>query len=67
MPYETVMNVMKKFKLFGAKGVTITGGGDPLVHPRINDIISGIYDLGIDIGWSYWKNCHFLILPLRNY
>ena len=50
MPYETVIDTMKKFRGLGAKAVTITGGGDPLIHPRINDIISGIYGLGIDIG-----------------
>lgn len=50
MPYETVMEVMKKFKSLGAKGCTITGGGEFLCHPRASDIISGIYDLGIDVG-----------------
>jgi len=50
MPYETVMDVMRKFKDLGAVSTTITGGGEPLLHPRINEIIKGIYDLGIEIG-----------------
>ena len=50
MPYETVMGVMGKFKNLGAKSVTITGGGEPLLHPRINEMIKGIYNLGIEIG-----------------
>jgi len=50
IPYETVVDVMKKFKSLGTKGCTITGGGEFLQHPRANDIIRGIYDLGIEIG-----------------
>ena len=50
MPYEKVMKVMEKFKSLGTRGCTIVGGGEFLCHPRANDIISGIYDLGIDVG-----------------
>lgn len=50
MPYDIVMEVMKKFKELGAKGVTITGGGEFLLHSRANEIIRGIHDLGIEIG-----------------
>ncbi len=50
MPYETVIDTMKKFKSLGAKGCTLTGGGELLCHPKANEIINGIYDLGIDVG-----------------
>ena len=50
MPYEKIMKVMEKFKSLGTKGCTIAGCGEFLCHPRANDIISGIYNLGIDVG-----------------
>ncbi len=50
MGFVKILNLMIKFKKLGTKSVTITGGGEPLIHPKINDILHGIYNLGIDIG-----------------
>jgi len=50
MSYEKVMDVMGRFKLLGAQACTITGGGEFLLHPRASDIVSGIYNLGMDVG-----------------
>jgi hypothetical protein len=41
---------MDQYKSFGCESVTITGGGEPLLHPEINDIVSYIHDLGVSIG-----------------
>ena len=50
MSFEDIMEIMNKAKKCGCQAVTITGGGEPLMHPRIKDIISGIHQLGIEIG-----------------
>jgi len=50
MNYEKIMKIMKKFKSLGTKSCTITGGGEFLCHKEANKILSGIYDLGIEIG-----------------
>lgn len=48
--YEDLINIMKKAKDCGCMAVTITGGGEPLLHKRFSDIINGISELGIEIG-----------------
>jgi len=50
LSYIEIMNIMSQAKKFGCRALTITGGGDPLCHPRINDMIKGIWDMGIEIG-----------------
>jgi len=51
LSYENIMEIMSKAKRAGCESVTITGGGEPLMHPRIYDIIHGIKDMGIEIGF----------------
>lgn len=48
--YDEIMTVMTKAKKLGCIAVTITGGGEPLMHPMIKEIIEEIYKLGIKIG-----------------
>jgi MoaA/NifB/PqqE/SkfB family radical SAM enzyme len=50
LSYEEIMEVFKLGKKYGTKSTTITGGGETLLHPRINDIIVDLKKLGIDIG-----------------
>jgi len=50
MPFEKIMDVMQKFKELGCKSVTITGGGEPLMHENINAIIWTLWMLNIEIG-----------------
>jgi len=47
---EEIMEIMKKARKAGCKSCTITGGGEPLMHPRISDIIRGINAEKIEIG-----------------
>lgn len=47
---EQINTVARKFKHLGCKAVTITGGGEPLMHPQISEIISTLYRWGIKIG-----------------
>ncbi len=34
----------------GTQAVTITGGGEPMMHPKINDIVKMLFSYGIDVG-----------------
>ncbi len=50
LSFEWIEKGMRDFKDLGAKAVEITGGGNPLLHPKINEIIELAYRLGFDIG-----------------
>lgn len=41
---------LKDFKDLGAKGLEITGGGNPLLYPEINEVIDYALGLGYEIG-----------------
>lgn len=47
---EDTVDIMVKAKMYGCESITITGGGDPLLHPKICGIIEEINRLGIQIG-----------------
>ena len=47
---EDIVEIMIKAKKCGALAVTITGGGEPLSHPRINEIIALMKRLDIKVG-----------------
>lgn len=47
---EQIKKILDDFKSLGAKAVEITGGGEPTLHPQINEIINYAYDNGFKIG-----------------
>jgi len=47
---EDIKQIMDSAALAGTKAVTITGGGEPLCHKNIKEIITHIASLGIKIG-----------------
>lgn len=48
--YSDVKKMVNRLKKLGTKSVTITGGGEPLMHPDINKIINYFYSRGIKVG-----------------
>ena len=50
LSYEAIINLMKTAKRLGCQSVTITGGGEPLLHPNIEEVIWKIHRLKIKIG-----------------
>lgn len=50
MSYETIENVAKRYKALGSQAITISGGGEPLMHRDINKVIGTISDIGLRIG-----------------
>ena len=45
-----ISTLAQTFADLGTQAVTITGGGEPLMHPEINAIIQIFVDLGIEVG-----------------
>lgn len=50
LTYCKAYDILSRFSTLGTKAVTITGGGDPLAHPDINQIIELCNSLKIDVG-----------------
>lgn len=46
---ENLINIFNDFKKLGGKSVRLTGGGDPLNHPNIKDIIEHLAALELKI------------------
>jgi MoaA/NifB/PqqE/SkfB family radical SAM enzyme len=45
-----VKKILNNSRKLGCNAITITGGGEPLLHPQINEIIAECDDLGIKVG-----------------
>ena len=50
LKYEYLKGIMQDAALLGCRAVTITGGGEPLLYPKINELIHFLYNLNIQIG-----------------
>ena len=48
--YDEIVRVMGDMRVLGCQGVTISGGGEPCLHPRISDVISHLNFVGIKVG-----------------
>lgn len=51
LPFDVAEKIIEKLAKLGTKSVTITGGGEPLLYPRIGHLISTFYNAGIQIGF----------------
>jgi len=47
---DTIDTLLKDVQSLGCKAITITGGGEPLLHPNINEIIKKCKDRDIKVG-----------------
>lgn len=47
---EQIIELIDEAKELGTKAVTISGGGEPLIHPEIEDIVKYIHNSGMEIG-----------------
>jgi hypothetical protein len=50
MDYYEILRVINHFYSLGTKAITISGGGEPTLHPRICDIITYCAEGNIDVG-----------------
>jgi organic radical activating enzyme len=50
LPFKQIVKALKDFRKLGARSIEISGGGNPLLYPKINEIIKLAHKLGYDIG-----------------
>ena len=50
MDFAVTSNVIEEFAKCGVKAVTLTGGGEPLMYPDIEDTIDTFIGCGINVG-----------------
>ena len=50
LPYPELISFMEKAKELGCKSVTITGGGEPLLYPKFDEMVTALNELGIEMG-----------------
>jgi organic radical activating enzyme len=50
MDFDEAKRIIWEFSSLGTKAVTITGGGEPLCHPRCADMIREFHAHGIEVG-----------------
>ena len=51
LSYQEAIDIMYEFKKIGCRAVTITGGGEPLLHPQFSEIVTYIREkLDIQMG-----------------
>jgi len=50
LPIEELIEIITLFKNLGTLAVTISGGGEPLIHPHINELIEYILAQDIKVG-----------------
>jgi len=49
IPKEKMFEILEDFKEIGVKAITFSGGGEPLIHPNIVDIMKKTLESGIDL------------------
>ncbi|MEY8332175.1 radical SAM protein [Lachnospiraceae bacterium 47-T17] len=49
IPRDKMMEIIKDMADMGVKGVTFSGGGEPLLYPYIEDAMENILKVGIDL------------------
>lgn len=47
---EKALEVVRDCKEMGVKAIELTGGGEPTVHPQLDDVIRLVKELGLDVG-----------------
>ena len=48
---KLALRIMDEIKGFGGRGVTFTGGGEPLCHPAALEVAEYAHKLGLDVGF----------------
>jgi organic radical activating enzyme len=50
LSWPELREILTTFAGLGTQAVTITGGGEPLLHPKINAMLEYAEELGLDVG-----------------
>jgi len=52
-----LFEIVEEMRPLGLRAVTLVGSGEPTLHPRIADIITGLHDRGLDVGMFSNGSC----------
>jgi len=50
MDFDLAISIFEQIKEYGVKSLVLTGGGEPTLHPRFNEIVTRAADTGLDMG-----------------
>lgn len=50
LSFDEIKSILDASKAAGCLALTVTGGGEPLLHKDINEVISYSYSIGINVG-----------------
>ncbi len=54
---ERLMELAQELFELGLRSVTLVGSGEPTLHPRVDEIITGLAELGLDVGMFTNGSC----------
>lgn len=50
MDYDLACSVLGQLAAYGVKSLVLSGGGEPTIHPRFDDIIRHAHGVGLELG-----------------
>ena len=50
IPYEKIVEILEDAAKMGVKAIQLTGGGEPTVHPKFEQVVEKCYELGLEVG-----------------
>ena len=48
--YEKIIEILEDSAAMGVKAIQLTGGGEPTVHPKFEQVVERCYELGLEVG-----------------
>lgn len=75
MPFEVLESGVTQFQSLGTRAIEMTGGGDPTLYPRINDVMELLSELDYHIGINtnavdsqlikHWEYCDWVRVSMN--
>lgn len=75
MPFDVLIKGVLQFYDLGTRSIEITGGGEPTLYPKVNEMLIFLHGLGLNIGFitntvdsqrvKYWDYCKWVRISLN--